>query len=78
MPCLTDRYEEGGATKNEYFWQDLLVARSIYACAPLKHVDIGSRVYGFVAHVASFVKLMSSMSGRTVRLCRVSYFGRLT
>ena len=54
MPCLHDRYEEGGATKSEYFWQDLLVAREIYAAKPTKHVDIGSRVDGFVAHVASF------------------------
>lgn len=27
MPCLHDRDEEGSATKSEYFWQDLLVAR---------------------------------------------------
>ena len=54
MPCLHDRYEEGGATKSEYFWQDLLVARTIHAAKPVKHVDIGSRVDGFVAHVASF------------------------
>ena len=53
-PCLHDRYEEGGTTKSEYFWQDLLVARAIYEAKPLKHVDIGSRVDGFVAHVASF------------------------
>lgn len=53
-PCLHDRYEEGGATKSEYFWQDLLVARDIHAANPVKHVDIGSRVDGFVAHVASF------------------------
>ncbi len=54
MPCLHDRYEEGGVTKSEYFWQDLLVARAIHATKPVKHVDIGSRVDGFVAHVASF------------------------
>lgn len=54
MPCLHDRYEEGGATKSEYFWQDLLVARAIHAAKPVKHIDIGSRVDGFVAHVASF------------------------
>ena len=54
MPCLHDWKEEGGATKNEYFWQDLLVARKIYSTNPRKHVDIGSRVDGFVAHVASF------------------------
>lgn len=54
MPCLNDRHEEAGATKNEYFWQDLLVARWIHEAMPIKHVDIGSRVDGFVAHVASF------------------------
>jgi hypothetical protein len=53
-PCLHDRYEEGGVTNSEYFWQDLLVARAIHAAKPVKHVDIGSRVDGFVAHVASF------------------------
>ncbi|MDO8652453.1 MAG: DUF268 domain-containing protein [Undibacterium sp.] len=53
-PCLYDWYEEGGSTKNEYFWQDLHVARKINAANPLKHVDIGSRIDGFVAHVASF------------------------
>jgi len=54
LPCLHDRYEEGGTTKSEYFWQDLLVARWIHENNPEKHVDIGSRVDGFVAHVASF------------------------
>ncbi len=54
MPCLHDRYEEGGATKSEYFWQDLLVARAIHEAKPAKHVDVGSRVDGFIAHVASF------------------------
>lgn len=54
VPCLHDRYEEGGAAKSEYFWQDLLVARWIHAALPNRHVDVGSRVDGFVAHVASF------------------------
>lgn len=53
-PCLHDWYEEGGAAKNEYFLQDLLVARMIFEAKPERHVDIGSRVDGFVAHVASF------------------------
>jgi len=54
LPCLHDWHEEGGATKLEYFWQDLLVARSIFKDKPKKHVDVGSLVGGFVAHVASF------------------------
>ncbi len=54
LPCLHDWYAEAGSTKDEYFWQDLVVARAICAASPKKHVDIGSRVDGFVAHVASF------------------------
>ena len=53
-PCLYDWYEEGGATKSEYFLQDLHVARQIHRANPVRHVDIGSRIDGFVAHVAAF------------------------
>lgn len=56
-PCLVDRYQEGGSTKNEYFWQDLLVAQQIFLRRPTRHVDVGSRIDGFVAHVASFRKI---------------------
>lgn len=54
LPCLQDWTEEAGGIKNEYFWQDLLVARRILRANSHKHVDIGSRVDGFIAHVASF------------------------
>lgn len=53
-PCLLDRFGEAGEIKNEYFWQDLLVAQMIYQSKPEKHVDVGSRIDGFVAHIASF------------------------
>lgn len=53
-PCLKDRFEESGAANGHYFHQDLLVARRVHARAPETHVDIGSRIDGFVAHVASF------------------------
>jgi hypothetical protein len=53
-PCLHDRQEEAGVTGSEYFWQDLMVARWIFESKPARHVDVGSRVDGFVAHVASF------------------------
>ena len=53
-PCLQDWHGEGGTTKNEYFWQDLIVARKIFEANPSRHVDVGSRVDGFVAHIASF------------------------
>ena len=53
-PCLDDRGSSAGSAKGHYFHQDLLVARRICANAPKKHVDVGSRVDGFVAHVAAF------------------------
>jgi SAM-dependent methyltransferase len=53
-PCLNDWFEEGGTANSEYFLQDLLVARLISDSNPKKHVDIGSRVDGFVSSVASF------------------------
>lgn len=53
-PCLNDRFGEGGDVKSEYFWQDLLVAQLIYDDSPKKHVDIGSRIDGFVSHLATF------------------------
>jgi hypothetical protein len=56
-PCLTDWFEESGSINNEYFWQDLLVSQMIYEKHPSRHIDIGSRIDGFVAHVASFRKI---------------------
>lgn len=54
LPCLHDWYEEGGNAKSEYFLQDLHIARLIFKNNPTNHLDIGSSVEGFVAHVASF------------------------
>ena len=53
-PIATDKDSEGGVMKGHYFHQDLYVARKIHQTNPKKHLDIGSRVDGFVAHVASF------------------------
>ena len=35
----------------------MLVASYIYKANPITHIDIGSRIDGFVAHVASFRKI---------------------
>lgn len=53
-PCLSDRFEKSGVAKGQYFHQDLHVAQEIFAAHPERHVDVGSRVDGFVAHVATF------------------------
>jgi hypothetical protein len=54
MPFLEEKYVNNGSAKGDYFHQDLLVARRIYENRPEKHIDVGSSVVGFVAHVASF------------------------
>jgi hypothetical protein len=53
-PCFHDRAEAGGTASGHYFHQDLFVARQIFESNPEKHVDVGSRIDGFVAHVAVF------------------------
>lgn len=53
-PCLSERSDQSGGTKDHYFQQDLRVARRIFELAPTRHVDVGSRIDGFVAHVATF------------------------
>jgi SAM-dependent methyltransferase len=53
-PCLHDFYGQSGVASGHYFHQDLYVAQKIFRNAPIKHVDVGSRIDGFVAHVASF------------------------
>lgn len=53
-PCLSDRYEESGLASGHYFHQNLRVAQLIFRHNPRRHFDVGSRVDGFVAHVAAF------------------------
>lgn len=54
FPVLTDRDSTSGSTSSHYFHADLLVAQMVFKRNPQRHVDIGSRQDGFVAHVASF------------------------
>lgn len=53
-PILRERHESNGNLKSHYFHEDLVVAQRVFENKPQKHVDVGSRVDGFVAHVASF------------------------
>ncbi len=53
-PILTDYDAEAGSASGHYFHQDLLIASFIHDKNPARHIDIGSRIDGFVAHVASF------------------------
>ncbi len=53
-PCLKDKGQESGVLAQHYFLQDIYIAQKVFQNAPARHVDIGSRIDGFVAHVASF------------------------
>lgn len=56
-PILSERFMQGGTMSGHYFHQDLFVAKEIFKEGPVKHVDVGSRTDGFIAHLAVFRKV---------------------
>ena len=54
FPMLGDRFAKSGIMSGHYFHQDIYVARRIFEKNPARHIDIGSRTDGFVAHLAVF------------------------
>lgn len=54
FPIIGEHAESGGYVIPHYFNQDIIVASYIFINKPLKHVDVGSRLDGFISHVASF------------------------
>ena len=56
-PFYKDKKGAAGALGFHYFYQDLYVAQRIFENNPNRHIDIGSSINGFVAHVASFRKI---------------------
>jgi SAM-dependent methyltransferase len=55
QPMLADFTEQAGHAGGHYFHQDLWAARRIFAVRPSTHVDVGSRIDGFVAHLLTFM-----------------------
>jgi hypothetical protein len=53
LPILGE-WDESAAALGTYFFQDQIAARWIYENQPVRHVDIGSRIDGFVGHLAVF------------------------
>jgi hypothetical protein len=51
---LSDYKSLAGNAKGHYFHQDLLVSSFIFKAKPKRHIDIGSRIDGFVLAVASY------------------------
>ena len=56
-PFLDDYHDDAGSIKNHLFHADLIVSQYIYENKPEKHLDVGSRIDGLVAHVASYRKI---------------------
>jgi hypothetical protein len=54
FPVLCD-YHDAAGDVGAYFLQDLWAARRVYARRPERHIDIGSRIDGFVAHILTFM-----------------------
>jgi hypothetical protein len=57
-PCLGDRVQGAGTASGDYFHQDLWAARKVHDSGAKLHVDVGSRVDGFVAHCSVFCKVI--------------------
>jgi hypothetical protein len=55
FPILSDKEDRAGLAGGHYFHQDLWAAKKIFQRRPVRHIDIGSRVDGFVAHVLVFM-----------------------
>ncbi len=55
LPTLNDYDDLAGSASGHYFWQDLITAQWIFVAKPHHHLDIASRIDGFVAHVATFM-----------------------
>lgn len=54
IPILDDKKSSAGIASGQYFQQDRFVAKKIFENNPEKHVDVGSRVDGFVLAVSVF------------------------
>lgn len=54
LPILNEHSKDAGVASGMYFHQDLHVARRVFKNNPKRHIDVGSLVAGFVAHVAAF------------------------
>ena len=55
FPVLQDFDADAGQASGHYFFQDLWAARKIFERRPERHIDVGSRIDGFVTHLLTFM-----------------------
>ena len=53
-PCYKDKYENAATLNFHYLYQDWVVAQRVFKNNPVRHIDIGSQIDGFVTHIATF------------------------
>ena len=49
--------KEAGTASGIYFHQDLWASKKVFAAGPEFHVDVGSRIDGFIAHLLTFTSV---------------------
>ena len=57
LPVFSDKNASSGSADGHYFWQDLICAKWIFEDSPEIHLDVGSRIDGFIAHLLTFMKV---------------------
>jgi hypothetical protein len=55
FPCLHDRDSASQTGRSSYFYQDCWALSKIKIISPKGHVDVGSRIDGFVGQLSAFV-----------------------
>ena len=53
-----DRFRKAGKIGGHYFWQDLWAAKHLFANHIQTHVDVGSRLDGFITHLLVFCRVI--------------------
>jgi SAM-dependent methyltransferase len=56
-PILSDFDARAGQARGHYFFQDLWAAQKIFQRRPTLHLDVGSRIDGFIAHLLTFMSV---------------------
>lgn len=75
FPILTDRQASAGDAGGHYFHQDLWAARKIFQKRPGEHIDVGSRIDGFVAHLLTFMPVtIVDIRPLETEICGLTFF----
>jgi SAM-dependent methyltransferase len=56
-----------GSVGGDYFYQDIWAARKIYERRPREHIDVGSRIDGFITHLLVFMENVTVMDVRPMK-----------